>query len=83
MHMLLLGAVPAPGGDCKAVAVWHLPTGCPRVHSVVCKGKPSYCSVVPLILCAFYCHPIASGVGRNAEQHKAGGLRAGPPARRG
>lgn len=84
MCMLSLGAVPAPGGDCKALAEFgiclQVVPGCIQwfVKGKGTEQKPSYYSVVPLMLCAAYCRPVASGVGRSAEQDKAGGLRAGP-----
>lgn len=88
MHVSSLGAIPAPGGVYKALAEFGIRLQVvPRCIPCFVKGKgieqkPSYYSMVPLV-CASYCHPIASGVGRNAEQDKAGCLRAGPPARRG
>lgn len=83
MHVSSLGAVPAPGGDCKALAevgiCLQVVPGCIPwfVKGKGAEQKPSYYSVIPLMLCASYCHPIASGVGRSTEQDKAGGLRAG------
>lgn len=79
MDVSLLGAVPAPGGDCKALAEFgiclQVVPGCIPwfVKGKGTEQKPSYCSMVRLILRASYCHPIASGVGRNAEQDEAGG----------
>lgn len=84
MHVFSLGAVPAPGGDCKALAEFGISLqvvpGCIQwfVKGKGTEQKPSCYSVLPLMLHASYCHPVNNGVGRSAEQDKAGGLRAGP-----